>query len=372
MRKYSEYFKLFLSVPLTKSGKGKVKSSKAFVIPSESAVDAAFNAHLKRMSQQGVYGDNLEICAFSREYNCNVKIYQREFAYVVSGGDWEGAGSEERKMVHIAYHTWEHYSSIRNLAGPHTGLPEVNPVLTTEEGGAVGGGGGGGGGGTAGKTGGKVGGKTGGKGKYALPWMVQTVMHSLPYLATEEEIEKCLEECKGNVNDAVGRLLDKTYGDESGDGGEGGGKDEESSKNENEPGVEADLQDGDSTTKEEVAEAETGLSLTPQVSSPPKELEGPPKTPKNHTPKTPHRKKKNAPLSTTSHTSPTSATSSKPKARRETARERKERQKAEAQARKKNKGVKGAADSSPNPGSKSSSKTGTVGGLEGGIRELYI
>lgn len=30
--------------------------------------------------------------------------------------------------LYIAYHNWEHYSSVRNLEGPHTGLPRIKEV----------------------------------------------------------------------------------------------------------------------------------------------------------------------------------------------------------------------------------------------------
>ncbi|KAJ6490252.1 hypothetical protein C8R47DRAFT_1177089 [Mycena vitilis] len=40
------------------------------------------------------------------------------------GGDGERAEAEEG-TVYVAYHDWEHFSSIRNLKGPHTGLPGV-------------------------------------------------------------------------------------------------------------------------------------------------------------------------------------------------------------------------------------------------------
>ena len=43
---------------------------------------------------------------------------------------------------------------------------------------------------------------------YVLPWMVNLVMQSLPYLADRATIQKTLEECKGNVDNAVSKLLD--------------------------------------------------------------------------------------------------------------------------------------------------------------------
>ena len=31
-------------------------------------------------------------------------------------------------MVYVSYHIFEHYSSVRNLAGPHKGLPRIKEV----------------------------------------------------------------------------------------------------------------------------------------------------------------------------------------------------------------------------------------------------
>ncbi len=40
------------------------------------------------------------------------------------------------------------------------------------------------------------------------PWMVNTVMSSLPYLADRATVQKTLEECKGSIDNAVSKLLD--------------------------------------------------------------------------------------------------------------------------------------------------------------------
>ena len=54
------------------------------------------------MAKGGTYGDNMEISAFSAAYDVNVKIYQRDFAYMVSGGGT--ADDSRRNIAHIAYH----------------------------------------------------------------------------------------------------------------------------------------------------------------------------------------------------------------------------------------------------------------------------
>ncbi|KAG0640510.1 hypothetical protein HOY80DRAFT_1135921 [Tuber brumale] len=74
---------------------------------SESAIDVAFAQRLNRMARPGVYGDNMEIRDFAREYRCDVKIYHRDFAYVVTvreGGGGGGVEGMRKNVLHIAYH----------------------------------------------------------------------------------------------------------------------------------------------------------------------------------------------------------------------------------------------------------------------------
>ncbi|RPD53610.1 cysteine proteinase [Lentinus tigrinus ALCF2SS1-6] len=119
--------------------------------------------HLSCMRQQATYGGHLELSAFAHMTKRNVKVIQPGLVYVIewaAGGDFDEASAEldddsnhddrekrrhrrERRRseaekstedtepstasgtVYVAYHDWEHFSSIRNLRGPHAGLPNV-------------------------------------------------------------------------------------------------------------------------------------------------------------------------------------------------------------------------------------------------------
>ena len=35
---------------------------------------------------------------------------------------------EAEQTLHIAYHSWEHYSSVRNIDGPLSGPPEIKVI----------------------------------------------------------------------------------------------------------------------------------------------------------------------------------------------------------------------------------------------------
>ncbi|KAF9238472.1 hypothetical protein BU15DRAFT_88328 [Melanogaster broomeanus] len=125
--------------------------------------ERGLSAHLGCMREQGTYGGHLELSAFAHFARRNVKVIQPGLVYVIecnaageiitdqststaAHGDEPLMDARERrrlrkqqqqceevlqqevtgKTVYVAYHDWEHFSSIRNLKGPHTGLP--NPI----------------------------------------------------------------------------------------------------------------------------------------------------------------------------------------------------------------------------------------------------
>jgi len=108
MRQHAEYYKQFIDV---QPGGGvrrnpKRKNAGAFsapanaLPPSEADIDRVFESHLTSMAKGGTYGDNMEISAFSSAFDVDVKIYQRDFAYMVSGSGQD----RPRDVAHIAYH----------------------------------------------------------------------------------------------------------------------------------------------------------------------------------------------------------------------------------------------------------------------------
>ncbi|KAF9356919.1 hypothetical protein BGX26_004551 [Mortierella sp. AD094] len=85
-------------------------------------------AHVAKMRKNGTYGGNIELVAFARMKRVDIKVYQPGYIFVIEGVDVkkEGSSPGQRPTMHIAYHSWEHYSSIRNIDGPHEGLPEIS------------------------------------------------------------------------------------------------------------------------------------------------------------------------------------------------------------------------------------------------------
>lgn len=118
MRENADYYKQFIDVypgggtrrnPKRKTTTG---SNNALEPPSQADVDRVFESHLEAMAQGGTYGDNMEITAFSRAYNISVKIYQRDVAFMITGGLDNPKG-----VAHIAYHV-----SLTQIRGQNSSL----------------------------------------------------------------------------------------------------------------------------------------------------------------------------------------------------------------------------------------------------------
>ncbi|KAI9282157.1 hypothetical protein BY458DRAFT_552385 [Sporodiniella umbellata] len=91
--------------------------------------DLSFEDYLKNMRCDGTYGGNMVLVAFAKSYEVDIKVYQPGLIYVIEAND----NQTSDRTMHIAYHDWEHYSSIRNRDGPFEGLPEINVVSREKE-----------------------------------------------------------------------------------------------------------------------------------------------------------------------------------------------------------------------------------------------
>lgn len=127
MRQHADYYKQFVDVypgggtrrnPKRKS----TAASSTFESPSQADVDRVFESHLNSMAQGGTYGDNMEITAFSRAFNVNVKIYQRDVAFMVTGGLDSPGG-----VAHIAYHVSHHATLHQALTLADVGTLLIHP-----------------------------------------------------------------------------------------------------------------------------------------------------------------------------------------------------------------------------------------------------
>ncbi|KAH7325504.1 hypothetical protein B0J17DRAFT_681599 [Rhizoctonia solani] len=140
--------------------------------------DRSWEQHISSMRNNGTYGGHLELTAFAQLKVVNVKVVQPGLVYVIEGAktdafgpsastsaapeeegtmnskdkrkakkermkkkatekvadedhdddDEEGGSAPFPATVYVAYHDWEHFSSVRNLTGPHQGMPNVCEV----------------------------------------------------------------------------------------------------------------------------------------------------------------------------------------------------------------------------------------------------
>ncbi|KAF5368742.1 hypothetical protein D9757_010437 [Collybiopsis confluens] len=117
-------------------------------------------AYVAGMRQNATYGGHMELSAFAHLTKRNIKVIQPGLVYVIQsdpqlpkspkspskkpgdsplkytrsnsakGLDGDGDASMSSKAdqdstIYVAYHDWEHFSSVRNLRGPHSGIPRV-------------------------------------------------------------------------------------------------------------------------------------------------------------------------------------------------------------------------------------------------------
>jgi hypothetical protein len=108
MRRHASYFKPFIDVaPVRRAPRRRVAANSRADLEthSESEIDKAYEHRLQRMQNSGVFGDNLEIQAFAREFGLTVKIYQRKLCLAITADNQSGnAHKDGGKVVHIAYH----------------------------------------------------------------------------------------------------------------------------------------------------------------------------------------------------------------------------------------------------------------------------
>ncbi|KAH8987264.1 hypothetical protein EDB92DRAFT_1948619 [Lactarius akahatsu] len=118
--------------------------------------ERGLDVHLSLMRQPATYGGHLELSAFAHMKKCNwaagwdgvaaakdtptsstsslvTTLVERE--PIMNDRSRRAARRESKRAerdkaretptVYVAYHDWEHFSSIRNLRGPHSGPPDV-------------------------------------------------------------------------------------------------------------------------------------------------------------------------------------------------------------------------------------------------------
>ncbi|KAF2019937.1 cysteine proteinase [Aaosphaeria arxii CBS 175.79] len=136
MRLESDFYRQYMIVqPVRRNPKRKTTVAPAPLMDlshhTEEELQKQFDIHLDKMGQPGEWADNMEVSAFASALNVHVRLWQADFHYTFSPRiyyvlDGASGAVDDRPILNIAYHKWEHYSSVRNITGPHTGLPLVS------------------------------------------------------------------------------------------------------------------------------------------------------------------------------------------------------------------------------------------------------
>ncbi|TGZ82363.1 hypothetical protein EX30DRAFT_347709 [Ascodesmis nigricans] len=227
LRENPENFMSFIEVRPPRPRRGaKALSEAERARHTTGEIEKAYNERLARMAKSGTYGDNLEIQAFVNEYNTCVRVFQRDFSYFIrpTGNRTQGEfDPEDRPVIYIAHHTWEHYSSVRNRNGPHSGPPNVSPRPATPR--------------TVEAAEERLATST-----PFQPWMENAVSTALPYSESSDVIKATLRHFNYDVNETTVHLIEKW---------------------EHENGVDSDPQESDSSPQKEER-----VEKTPEVTDP--------------------------------------------------------------------------------------------------------
>jgi OTU domain-containing protein 3 len=107
MRENPDNFKPFIHVDQGRRRNPKRKNTGAYQSSTEDVteeqIEVAWKEYLLNMGQDGTYGDNQEIRAFTKAYNTDVEVYQKtKEVYCFRALD--GEDSAVRPTAYIAYH----------------------------------------------------------------------------------------------------------------------------------------------------------------------------------------------------------------------------------------------------------------------------
>ncbi|KAL4753714.1 hypothetical protein BDW72DRAFT_168480 [Aspergillus terricola var. indicus] len=153
--------------------------------PSTKDKERSFDFRVAESRKNGVWGGAEEIQAFCQSFKKDVNVYT---VYGIQNfRDVHAPADEERETVHIAFHDFHHYSSVRHCEGPHTGLPRLPKAEQSAQTS------------TAPPDEGVV--------NVASPWKISAIQAGLGDKYDRETIVEVLEQCRGNIDNAFLNLL---------------------------------------------------------------------------------------------------------------------------------------------------------------------
>ncbi|KAL4872600.1 hypothetical protein BDV12DRAFT_134353 [Aspergillus spectabilis] len=151
--------------------------------PSVKDKERSFDSRVAETRKNGVWGGAEEIQAVCQSFKRNVNVYT--MYGIQNFRDVNASGDEERETIHIAFHDFHHYSSVRHSDGPHTGLPCIPKLDEAAQ--------------TASSNKAVV--------SLASPWKISVIQDGLGDKYDRETIIDVLEQCQGNLDNAFMSLL---------------------------------------------------------------------------------------------------------------------------------------------------------------------
>ncbi|KAL5357254.1 hypothetical protein BJX96DRAFT_144148 [Aspergillus floccosus] len=153
--------------------------------PSTKEKERSFDSKVAESRKRGVWGGAEEIQAFCQSFKKDVNVYT--MYGIQNFRDVHARDEEERDIVHIAFHDFHHYSSVRHSNGPHTGLPnipkfesELQKEASTTTATVV---------------------------EMASPWKISAIQEGLGGKYNRDTIIEMLQQCRGNIDSAFMNLL---------------------------------------------------------------------------------------------------------------------------------------------------------------------
>ncbi|BCR88563.1 OTU domain-containing protein [Aspergillus chevalieri] len=158
--------------------------------PSDQDKEKSFNDKVTESRKNGVWGGAEEIQACCQSFKKDIQVYTMYGVQTfrdVHAPEWE-----EREILHIAFHDFHHYSSVRHTEGPHTGMPSITKERlkprdpnTLSAGTVV---------------------------EMATPWKISAIQEGLGGKYDRDTIIEMLQQCRGNIDRAFCNLLDDDSG----------------------------------------------------------------------------------------------------------------------------------------------------------------
>ncbi|PLB47220.1 hypothetical protein P170DRAFT_448875 [Aspergillus steynii IBT 23096] len=160
-------------------------ASPAPVAVSAKDKERSFDSKVAESRKRGVWGGAEEIQAFCQSFKKDVNVYT--MYGIQNFRDVHAPDEEERETVHIAFHDFHHYSSVRHTHGPHDGLPQIpkyDKALEKEASAAP-------------ST----------VVDLASPWKISAIQEGLGGKYDRDAIVEMLQQCRGNIDRAFTNLL---------------------------------------------------------------------------------------------------------------------------------------------------------------------